>query len=460
MGNLDTMQLIGIVVTILAFAAIGILSGKRIKTKSDYYVGGRSFGTVSVAATTCGMYVGGGAVIGTAQLAFTDGFSGLYFSIGCCMALVCSGVLLSGRIRKGGCETIQEMIRGEFGQTAGLLATLLGILAFYINCISQFFSGISLIGAIFPDFSIFTASVITALLILVCVYMGGFLGMSLINVIKTAILMLTVGAAAVFILTTTGALSALPSPVPAAHLTPFPRGMNKDVGSSLSAMLGIMSTQSTIQAIYAAKSDKSCRVGFAIGGLLLPVVGICCVLIGVYMRSIAPDIPSLQAFPQFIIMHTHGLVSGIILATTLIAVATAGVSLVLGISGILVNNLYLRLKPDADTRGQLAFSRGVIVAILVISVIVINCGASDAVLQYNFLSMGLRSSVLFLPMCASLFLPGKISRRFATASIVLGPVALLLGKYALSLPFDCIFFGLMVNGAIMLLGYMDKKLKS
>ena len=459
MGNIDLMQISGIVLTVAVFAAMGILSGKRIKTKSDYYVGGRTFGTTSVAATTCGMYVGGGAVIGTAQLAFTNGFSGLYFSLGSCMALVCSGLFFSGRIRGSGHETIQEMVRSEFGQTAGMLATLLGILGFYINCISQFFSGISLIGTLFPGFSVFTSSLITAGLILVCVYMGGFLGMSLINVVKTAILMSTVLVAAVFILVTTSGLDTLTTQLPAAHLTVFPRGASQDLGSGLSTMLGIMCTQSTIQAIYAAKDNRSCRVGFVLGGLLLPVVGICCVLIGLYMRAAAPEIPSLQAFPQFVIMHTHGLVSGVILGTTLIAVASAGVSLVLGIASILVNNLYLRLKPQADTRGQLLFSRGVIIAILVITVIIINVGASDAVLQYNFLSMGLRCLVLLFPMCASLFLPGRVSRRFAIASIILGPVALLLGKYVIPLPFDCIFFGLMVNGAIMLIGLADQKLR-
>lgn len=458
MSNIDSMQLTGIAITIAVFAAIGILSGKRIKTKSDYYVGGRTFGTSSIAATTCGMYVGGGAVIGTAQLAFTNGFSGLYFSLGCCMALVGSGLFFSHRVRSSGHETIQEMVRGEFGQTAGILSTLLGILAFYINCISQFFSGISLIGALFPGCSVFASSLITAGLILVCVYMGGFLGMSLINVIKTAILMATVLIAAVFILFATSGLTGLAGAVPAAHLTVFPRGAGADLGNSLSVALGIMSTQPTIQAIYSAKDDKSCKVGFVIGGLLLPIVGFCCVLIGLYMRAFMPETPSLQAFPQFVISHTHGLVSGIILGTTLIAVASAGVSLVLGIASILVNNLYLRLKPQADTKGQLLFSRGVIIAILVITVIVINVGASDAVLQYNFLSMGLRCSVLFFPMCAALFFPGKVSRRCAVASIALGPVALLLGKFVIPLPFDCIFFGLMVNGTIILLGILDKKL--
>jgi SSS family solute:Na+ symporter len=456
MGN-DLWRAAGIALTVAVFSVIGLLSGRQVKTKADYYVAGRRFGTISVAATTAGMYIGGGALIGTAQLAFTNGFSGIYFSLGCFLALAGSGLFFSRRIRSGGQETIQEIVRGEYGRTAGALSTLLGLLGFYINCISQFFSGISLVGSILPGSSVLVSSLITAGLILVCVYMGGFLSMSLINVIKGTVLMATVLISAAFILITTHWLADLDAVLPANHLAVFPRGAGTDLGNCLSTALGIMSTQGTIQAIFAAKSDRACKRGFVLGGALLPVVGTCCVLIGMYMRSIAPEISSLETFPQFIIYHTHGLLSGVILATILIAVASAGVSIVLGISSILLNNFYLRLRPEASAKDQLRFSRILIVVILLLTIAIINTGASDSIMQYHFLSMGLRCTVLFLPMCAALFLPGKVSPRFACAAIVAGPLSLLTGKYLLRLPFDSIFFGLAVVTAVMLLGVLDQK---
>jgi len=92
---------------------------------------------------------------------------------------------------------------------------------------------------------------------------------------------------------------------------------------------------------------------------------------------------------------------------------------------------------------------------LCLSAFIISKGAGDGVMQYNFLSMGLRCVVLFLPMCAFLFMPGRISRRCAIASIVCGPVALLLGKFVIPLPFDCIFLGMAMCFVIMLIGYFD-----
>lgn len=455
MNKLDTMQLVGIFLTIVMFSTIGLWSGKLIKTKSDYYVGGQRFGTLSIAGTAAGLYIGGGAVIGAAQLAFNHGFSGMYFSIGCLIALTASGLVFSKAIRHSGLQTVQEMVNTEFGKKAALLATVLGLLAFYINCITQFFSGISLITSLFPV-SAFTASMATAILILLCVYMGGFLGMSLINVVKSVILMGTIVASAVYILYATDGLRLMVDAVPATHFSLFPRGMGTDLNNCASAALGIIATQTTIQVIFSAKDDRSCRNGMVIGGGLLIIVGACCVLIGMYMRMIAPETDSLQAFPQFILMHTNGFVSGAILATTLIAVATAGVSQVLAIASILLNNVYSPMRPNATTKQQLRFSRNVILAVPFITVAIINSGIDNKVLDYNFLSMGLRCAVLLLPMCAALFFPGKVSSRFAMASIVLGPTALLLSKYVIDIPIEPLFFGLIVTIIVMLLGVLDK----
>lgn len=450
------MQVIGIIATIAVFCAIGVLSGRRVKTKADFYVAGQSFGYLSVAGTASGMYVGGSAIIGAAQLAFTDGFSAIYFSLGCFTSLIFTGLFLSGPIRDSGHQTIQEMIKFEFGQTACLLATLLGIIAFYVNNISHFLSGISLIGSMFP-LSTLVSSLITGALILICVYMGGFVGLSFINSLKTVILTTTVIISAVLIFAATSNFSEIAAALPERFLLYSPRGVNKDFGSFLSVVLGIMSTQSTIQTIFSAKSNRDCKRGLVLGAFVLPVVGFCCMIIGMYMRVTMPDINSLQVFPMFFIVHTHGFVSGIILATTLVAVASAGVSVMLGIASILINNIYLRARPDADTKSQLKFSRLIIVCLLTLTIIIINTGSSSAIMQYNFLSMGLRCAVLFLPMCAALFLPGKISPRFATASIVLGPCALLLGSYVLHLPFDSVFFALFVCAVVMGLGAVYQK---
>ena len=70
--------------------------------------------------------------------------------------------------------------------------------------------------------------------------------------------------------------------------------------------------------------------------------------------------------------------------------------------------------------------------------------------------MGLRATVVFFPMCAALFCPGRIHRRWALASIIAGPAAVLAGNLA-ALPFDPLFAGLLVNAALMGAGLLLSK---
>jgi SSS family solute:Na+ symporter len=81
---------------------------------------------------------------------------------------------------------------------------------------------------------------------------------------------------------------------------------------------------------------------------------------------------------------------------------------------------------------------------------------SATINDFGFLSMGLRGSVVFIPMSCALFLPGKIDRRFVLAATICGPVAVLVGNF-IDLPFDSLFLGLAVVLVLTVLGAVFKK---
>ena len=78
------------------------------------------------------------------------------------------------------------------------------------------------------------------------------------------------------------------------------------------------------------------------------------------------------------------------------------------------------------------------------------------ILNWSFLSMGLRGAVLFAPLCFALFAPGRISKRWAAAAIVVGPVLVLVGAKILPSHSDPLFLGM--AGAILVcaLGWRKK----
>lgn len=76
--------------------------------------------------------------------------------------------------------------------------------------------------------------------------------------------------------------------------------------------------------------------------------------------------------------------------------------------------------------------------------------------DFGFLSMGLRSAGVFLPISCALFLPGRIRPRFTLAAILCGPLAVLLARL-LALPLDPLFCGMGAAAVCMLAGLRRSK---
>ncbi len=88
-----------------------------------------------------------------------------------------------------------------------------------------------------------------------------------------------------------------------------------------------------------------------------------------------------------------------------------------------------RLRPEATEAQQLLFTRGAIVAVLIVACLLSTGGAGSLIMSWSFLSMGLRGAVAFFPLCAALFLPGRIHTKTVLTSMVVGPVVVILSKF-------------------------------
>jgi SSS family solute:Na+ symporter len=156
---------------------------------------------------------------------------------------------------------------------------------------------------------------------------------------------------------------------------------------------------------------------------------------------------------MFVVNCMPDLLGGIVLGTLFITVVGGGSGLALGMASILVTDIFQPRWPQIKEKGwTLTVSRSTIMVILVIAAGVAVLVPGAMINDFGFLSMGLRGAVVFLPMCGGLWLKGKIPGRFALASIIAGPLAVLAGKF-LALPFDPLFLGMAVCLVIMAAGY-------
>ena len=80
--ELTIEHLIIMLLTVALVIGGGIYSARSVKSAEGYSLGGRSAGVPLVAGSIAGTVVGGGATVGTAQLAYSMGLSAWWFTLG------------------------------------------------------------------------------------------------------------------------------------------------------------------------------------------------------------------------------------------------------------------------------------------------------------------------------------------------------------------------------------------
>jgi len=491
---MTTLHYIGVILVLVLIAAVGAYSGRKVHSAADFANGGGKAGAWIVAGTIMGTLVSGQSTVGTAQLAFHFGMSAWWFTLGAgigCLVLAIGYVI---PLRRSGNTTLLAVISEEYGHTAGYIGSVLSSVGTFISVIAQVVSATAMLSTIFP-LSVTAAAFISVALMAIYVIFGGVWGAGMGGVVKLALLYAVsiVGgiiawnlAASVGLLnglrellggTSLGLIRGLTdgSAVTRQYTSLIARGAMKDIGSGISLVLGVLSTQTYSQAIWSAKSDSAARKGAFFSALLIPPIGIASILIGMFMRTqciTTAEISALmaagqavpagmleisttaQVFPAFILHYMPKFLGGLTLGTLLITVVGGGAGLSLGVATILVNDILGKfVKKLADARLKLLCIRVAIVAVLIASVAVTMAVSSAVINDLGFLSMGLRAAVVFVPLCCCLWLKGRIRRIWANICIVTGPTTVILGNL-LDLAFDPLLLSIMVCILVMVFGLL------
>jgi SSS family solute:Na+ symporter len=121
-------------------------------------------------------------------------------------------------------------------------------------------------------------------------------------------------------------------------------------------------------------------------------------------------------------------------------------------------------KSPSDKR-TLVVSRLVIVVVLLAAALFTFGDMGSLILGWSFMSMGLRGAVAFVPLCAVLFLPGKIHKNAAFISMLVSPVLVLVFKVLisaglLSSAIDPLFPAIGGSALIFVCGYLYSRTHS
>ena len=445
----------GALLVLALIFGIGLYSGTLVKSARDFVTGSGKAGPSIVAGVVIGTLVGGSATIGTAQLAFVHGFSAWWLTLGGGLGCLVLVIFYSRPLHESGVSTMPQILAREYGGAVAVTALLLTSLGSMLAVIPQVLSGVALITSV-SELPVLAAVVLSVTLMLAYVSLGGVWGSGLAGIAKTLLLLCLMGLAGLLALHWQGGWSSFRAILPAErYFTLVSRGVAVDIGAGMSLIMGMVTTQIYLQAAFSARSLRASRAGLLVSAVIIPLIGLGGIMVGLYMRVHRPDIPSFGALPIFILDYIPPLLGGMMFGTLFITLMGTAGGVALGISSMICADIYrARINPHADDKAMLRVSRGVLLAIFVLAALVGANASGTMIMNWSFLSMGLRASVAFGVLSAAIFMPGRISASYALAAMCAGLVCAGLGKVFAGHLMDPLFPGVAASLLVLLAGYL------
>lgn len=448
---LTPSHIVSVIVTLLFVTFVGAYSSRRVKDSSDFAVGGRSVGTGLVAGAITGTLIGGSSTIGTAQLAYQYGFSAWWFTLGAGFSSVILGLFLAGPIRKSDASTIPGYLAQAYGENTRTISCIFSSLGTFLAVIANTLAATALLTSVLP-LPPFIAACLAVFLIISYVIFGGLWGAGLVGLFKLFIIYITMIYAGFLACRYNGGWSGLVSSLPSyPWLSLFGRGVGTDLATGFSLLVGIISTQTYIQAVFSGRTAAVSRNGAVLAGLLAPLLGLAGVMIGLYMKINYPDITAAEALPLFILKHMQPWLGGIALTALLISSIGTGAGLTLGISTMLVQDIYKRhIAPQAADSRILLVSRLSVIMVAAFSLFFISGNLNSLILKWSTLSMALRGATACFPLLFAIFAPGYATPKAGTLAIAIAPAGTLLWALFGASSLDPLYVGLALSLGILL----------
>ena len=436
-------------VTVIAMLALAVAGTRQVRTATDFTLAGRESGSWGVAGGIMGTLVGGASTVGTVQLAFLYGLSAWWFTLGSGLACLFLGLALAPALRQGMVETIPQFISRYHGERARVCASLFSALGMFIHIVAQLLACGAILATLF-DFSTMQGALVSSVLVALFALGGGMRSAGMLGIVKLLLLYCTMASAGIAAVVMAGGWHRLSSALPAyPWFSLFGYGVQEGVSDLVSMLVGVISTQTYLQAVFASRDTVAARRGALISAILIPPLGVLGISVGLFMRNLHPLLDSARALPVFLLEYFPASLAGIAFAALLIAAVGTASGLTLGVGTTLKVDILSKVR--MKEKHELAFMRLVTLGVILAALATLLFNLDSAIMKWSFLSMGLRGATLCLPLLGAVFLRERTTRRGGALSIYTAPLAV-IGAGIIGTTMPPLFIGLSVSAVAMLGG--------
>lgn len=413
--DISLFQLVVICATIAVVLGFGIRAARSVHSTKGFSVGGRLAGVPLVAGGIAGTCVGGGATVGTAQLAATVGLSAWWFTIGSGVGLIIMGLFYARPLRRTALETIPQFLAQNFGLTCGVFSSIVSSIGILFSAVASCLPAIYIIAAIF-GIPFLPATVLLILTVAAYAFFGGIL--------KMIVIWSTMAIAGVMAAHSLFADPAVAAALPEGAFSLLHGDMSHILANFSSVVIGMLCTQSYIQAIFSASNPRTASVAAFTAALISLPVGLPCAMVGIYMGAAHPEITPILSLPTYLLTEQPSLLGGIVMGGIMLSLIGSIAGLSLGIGTMLSRDIFHRARVTLRARkihklaedpasqaiditeiptvnhpyhlSELAVTRLIVLLTITLAAFIALANEGSQVLFWNFLSMALSTAAALI----------------------------------------------------------------
>jgi SSS family solute:Na+ symporter len=435
--------LVFLAIYIAVLAAIGLISSRRQKSVTDFWLAGRELGSFTIGFSAASSWITASALLLATGLFLLMGASSIWIWVFPNIAALIIVAAISGRIKNIPALTQPELMEIRYDPMVrapvALAVTIMMILFSVVD-----FIGFKLVLGTFFGVEPVYAILIMAAAVALYVSIGGFRA-----VVRTDLLQyILLAGLAIFVAFLALKLSAeegISLSFAAASLgtdwwNPFVSGMLLPAGLlsvlilQMALLPGWVAEQDPWQKIWAARDERSAKHGLILGAALLALVYLCCLLTAVGLSVLYPK-PSgeMQAEMLYLEIISDN-VSPALLALLTIGFAAASMSCTdtfatSGASCISRDLIQRHIRPTATMKEMLVINRILVIIMIAISAFI---GLKvESIMDAVIIATVIGTTSYFFPIIGGLYWRRATKWGALAALIVGGGVSILLIFYEL-----------------------------
>lgn len=346
------------IVTFVIIVGIGVYSGTKIKSSSQWSGGDKTMGPLTLGCVFAAWQIGGMAVVGAAQNGYNLGVSGAWYSIAGSFYFIALAIFAK-LIRNGmPGDSVPIYLQKRFDTKTSRLYSYAWIVYGFLYIPYQLRTVASIIQIAIPGLNITLAMLIGLTVAVIYTSFSGMRGMSSVGRVVcfgTYILLI------IFVVMTLpkfGGFSVMMSELPPEYSSMGNMPTQRIIAWILGGCLSTAVMQSVLQPLLAAKSASAARTGSVLGYVLAAPICLLTATCGIFAKASGADLgDGTNAFAYAIRAYSDPAFAGVIFAFATMIIAATMATMMLATGTIITNVYKTEINPNVDDAKVLKLSK-------------------------------------------------------------------------------------------------------